>query len=771
MLRNKINFVSLVWCIVLYGPLQRVITAEPLSNDDVMVIEGRTIHSSHIKLLLADRNITKIYVYLTDTFHVDANLELNGIEEIQIFANLWNITMPVTFDLSGTDGASQQESAVNGSAGYAGNDGTAGGNFFGLTGEIINGDYLTVRSNGGNGAAGQNGSGSDDVYVLLNVDDGSGESGWFSSGDILSYYKKYFSDRGYDAEISDVDDHTSLYAVFVHNRNINFTVELHPKKCCGSTGIGGVGGLGGRRGELRFYHIGNNKSQSTPRLVAYDGNIGKQGKDGRTCESLALNIRIDAKLQKAIFIFVPLHHSFSSQVTILNHTSSSRCEPLYLTTFSSDPSEPNEIDFSSAILRFKRFLLKNMKNDDASQAAIVQETYKAMDIDNRINYENSLNGLLMEAVELEKIYFELESSIDVTSLYERLLHRVERVMLKHANKDDERSLTHLRFILYLKLDDMRALSDTTLFVNLEQFTKTVASRIELAYRLVSPIKDVNDAESQTNLNQLLYNVHQNSFLDQYHQAIEWFRFIYFPFAASYLENYRLPASPSAYADLNAIVSMTTSHLNTLSQDIKNIDWNNSGIMLNLNHTYLTDPQNALYIWRNADVRNEIRQLFTGRKVTLLADVRTSRFNAFKFNTIDVVFRSSEQTVNDRLKKVLSSFQLNLNHTGRSSFRCNTNFYQIDSKPTFLISRFAEDRTQESRNDVTDKLRNNYPILSPFTLWELQLVENDKSVPLLDAIAQFRELDIDIELHVTGTYIEEQVPICDNENLAKLYTPI
>lgn len=529
-----------------------------------------------------------------------------------------------------------------------------------------------------------------------------------------------------------------------------------------------TGGFGGRKGKLIFNHVGSNKAQSLPRLVAYDGSVGKQGKDGRTCESLALNIHIDTKLEKVIFIFVPLHHSFSSQFTVLNHTNSSKCEPLYITTEPSDQSEPTDIDSLSAILRYKRFLLENMKTDETTQA--VQETYKAIDINKEINYDNSLRGLLLEALQVEKIYFELKNSVDVTPLYERLLNRVERVMLKDTNKDDERPLTRLRFILYSKLDDIRAVSDTSPIVNLEQFTKTVASRIELGYRLVSPLTNVDDVELQNNLNQLLENVHGNSFLDQYHQVIEWFRRIYFPFAVDYLDKYRLPESTSSYSDLNAIVSMTTSHLNTLNQDIKTIDWNNGAIMMSLSYSNLTEPQNAFYVWRSAA---EVRDLFEGRKITLLADVRKSRFNAFRFNTIEIIFRSSEKTVNDRLNNVLSGFQLNLNHTGRSSFRCNSNFYQTDSRPTFIVLSFAKNQTQvsKSRNDVYDKLRTNYPILSPFTLWELQLVGMDKSSPFFSELTQFKELDFDIELHVTGRYIEEQVSICDNVNLPNFYTQI
>lgn len=530
-----------------------------------------------------------------------------------------------------------------------------------------------------------------------------------------------------------------------------------------------TGGLGGQKGKLFFYHIGTNKSQSSPRLVAYDGLIGKQGKDARTCDSLALNVRIDAELKKVVFIFVPLHHSFSSQFTVLNHTSSGKCEPLYVTVDPPNQIDSNEIDISTAILQYRSILLKYMK-EDASRATVLQETYRAIDINNRISHEDSLNVLLSEAMELERIYSELKNSIDMTLMYERLLHRVERVLFTDPNKDDELSLTHLRSMLYFKLDDMRALSDGSFIVNLEQFAKSVSTRIELGYRLFIPITRMTDSELQNDLNKLMFNVHGHSFLDQYQQVIEWFHLIYFPFAIDYLEKYRLPSSPSSYADLNAIVSMTTSHLNTLSLDIRDIHWNNSATMLDVKHMIATDPQNAIYMWRNADIRDDIRQLFDGKKITLLADVKRSQFNALKFNAIDVVLRSSEQTVNDRLKIALNGFQLNVNHTGRSSFRCNSHFYQIDSKSTFLIFNFAENRSQMSRNDETiaDKLSNNYPFLSPFTLWEIQIVGSVKNS--LQEIAPFRESNIDIELHVTGKYLKEEAKICD-ANLAKLYTQI
>lgn len=199
------------------------------------------MNSSDINSRLTDReNITKIYVYVADTFYADVDLQLNGIEELQIFANIWNIPRPVTFNLSGFDGE-KQVAAVDGLAGNSGNDGTAGGSFFGVANEIINGDYLMVISNGGNGGDGQDGGASNDIYVLFNVANGTGDSGWFSSGNPLDFYKKYFDEKGYISEVSGIDDYTSFYAIFVHDKKATFNMRLHPRECCGTTGMGGVG--------------------------------------------------------------------------------------------------------------------------------------------------------------------------------------------------------------------------------------------------------------------------------------------------------------------------------------------------------------------------------------------------------------------------------------------------------------------------------------------------------------------------------------------------
>lgn len=258
------NFTLILWCCVLSVQLKIVVSiTQQFFNNDVMVLEGLNISSSDIKCSMADRKVSKIHVYVANTFHANENLNLNGITDLQIFAYTWNITKPVTFDLSGSDGTDRNQELVgDGLAGNVGNRGTNGGNFFGLAKETINGDYLIVRSNGGNGGNGEVGGTSDDVHVLLNVDKYSGEIGWRSNVDLHNYYKKFFDDKGYDSEIMDVNGDASSNVFIGHNMMVSFNIRLHPRKCCGTTGIGGAGKILSYLGEedcfflnKRIFHL------------------------------------------------------------------------------------------------------------------------------------------------------------------------------------------------------------------------------------------------------------------------------------------------------------------------------------------------------------------------------------------------------------------------------------------------------------------------------------------------------------------------------------
>lgn len=235
--------ILILWCcflrvhtIVCLESVSNNVNVHTVTNDDTLIIKGNVVNSSDINILMANRTTSKLYVYAVYTFYADEDLKLNGISECQIFAHTWHIVREVSFDLIGLDGVNQEPLELKGSGGNAGRNGMNGGNFFGLASELINGEFLKVNLNGGNGGNGQDGAASDDIEVFFNETEITDDT-----ADLHDYYQRYFSDKGYVPEVSSTDNYTSLYTAYVNGKEVNLNVRLHPLKCCGKTGLGGTG--------------------------------------------------------------------------------------------------------------------------------------------------------------------------------------------------------------------------------------------------------------------------------------------------------------------------------------------------------------------------------------------------------------------------------------------------------------------------------------------------------------------------------------------------
>lgn len=141
-------------------------------NDDVLNITGNIMRSSDIRTdrcPLSDK-VKKINVFVVHTFYVDGDLNLGALNEVElhILTNTFDVRRKSVFNLNGKNGESQETPTTKGTAGKNGNPGQSSGNFFGWANKVINGDSLTVMLNGGNGANGQDGTGSDNVEVKFN---------------------------------------------------------------------------------------------------------------------------------------------------------------------------------------------------------------------------------------------------------------------------------------------------------------------------------------------------------------------------------------------------------------------------------------------------------------------------------------------------------------------------------------------------------------------------------------------------------------------------
>lgn len=191
-------------------------------NGDTMNIKGNIGKSSDIQPPKCPQPLKKINMYIMSTFYVDGDLTLSGIDELRIYAPKWSIERATIFNLNGINGVVQPALTTPGTPGKPGDVGTNGANFFGFANELLNGELLTVSSNGGSGANGQTGTGNADVTVeFAYFEDHDSTHGSF--GDAHERAVQRLRERNYDLEDLGGENY-----------------RLHAR-CCGVTGKGGQG--------------------------------------------------------------------------------------------------------------------------------------------------------------------------------------------------------------------------------------------------------------------------------------------------------------------------------------------------------------------------------------------------------------------------------------------------------------------------------------------------------------------------------------------------
>lgn len=299
-----------------------------------------------------------------------------------------------------------------------------------------------------------------------------------------------------------------------------------------------------------------------------------------------------------------------------------------------------------------------------------------------------------------------------------------------------------------------------------RFSNYISAINTADYRLMN----VTDPRLMDDINHLLFNLHANVLLGLYDRAVDGFKHAVFPFAADYLDIYQLPKElqPSKNDSMESVIVPTVDNIKSLGGRLKQL--NDSVINENdmsLYRAFFDSEGNAsgpFYQWKSDQVHDQVKQLFAGKKIYLLADIKQSgKLNAIKFNNVGLAFVSNNQTTTDRLNEILKSFYISMTHMGESNYRCNNEFYTIRGRPLTIEFSFEERRkTPTVRNIAYDKLNAGYPLLSPYTVWAVQLSHGQ-----FDQLTEFAD-NLSISLHGYGQYLKENAKIC-NSNLEKYYS--
>ena len=286
---------------------------------------------------------------------------------------------------------------------------------------------------------------------------------------------------------------------------------------------------------------------------------------------------------------------------------------------------------------------------------------------------------------------------------------------------------------------------------------------------------IRNEEYKDALIDLEFSIKSNIIFNQYERAVNAITQCIFPFADYYFADFILPEHLQLNKDIDSLVPGVINHVENLQAKLIEsritIDKYDPHICIG----YFNNKNKntgAFFTWKNSDYRNIIKKLLAGEELLVKADITKSNeyFNAVKFNEIVINFKTANQTMQSELDKELENFAVSLTHLGNSYYRWNNEFYLIVSDKQLIKYTFARNSKGEliNKNLVYEKLKNSHFMLSPYTMWNIQLTSiANKNFDVLHKYGKY----VDLELVGYGQYISKDINVCTNLQVEKYYNQI
>lgn len=188
--------------------------------------------------------------------------------------------------------------------------------------------------------------------------------------------------------------------------------------------MGFLGGTGGNTGYYQFLQIGKNIS-SEPKRIWRNGKEGRRGLNGRICKTSGQIVQ--ARCFSTNFLFGSVNfHVFSSQPFEDTH-----CPARVVRTHKATkiPNVAKRVDTMLLTYQYKEFLLESMMNPITFQ--LIKGTYDAINSNELLNSQNTLENFAAELNSLEQVYGTLKKIFDMLPLYVNLLRRIHDYSIRN----------------------------------------------------------------------------------------------------------------------------------------------------------------------------------------------------------------------------------------------------------------------------------------------------------------------------------------------------
>ncbi|XP_069673870.1 uncharacterized protein [Periplaneta americana] len=384
------------------------------------VASGGVVKVSKLNMSSLPQTVKSFYIFASDTVVIDEDIVKVGHElELCLLAPRWEVSGTRKIVLDGCEGQPHvPEKAQNGNGnsmntrGGDGNNGVPGGNagdFFGIGAVFVNGENLTISTQGGNGGRGQ--AGGDGV---------DGQDG------------------------SDVDVNTVPLAAYIYNLEsmgftrtyINYTFPyanyVFEKKGengsdGGDGGNGGRGGHGGIKGENIVYSLSGESNIIHISGNGFDGEDGKCGKGGVGGKNgLSLRVEFSAVLDFSI-IAIPFYVGYMAHDVPYTQTrqraKSGKGGVLRRSAGESPRRKISLLSKAKIMNDFKSFLFSILHNKIVRNYTVKFMTQ--MNTNESVKKSYDALGFAKELEIIETVFNTTNDSLDAMPFYECLLERLK----------------------------------------------------------------------------------------------------------------------------------------------------------------------------------------------------------------------------------------------------------------------------------------------------------------------------------------------------------
>ncbi|CAL1286293.1 unnamed protein product [Larinioides sclopetarius] len=260
------------------------------------------------------------------------------------------------------------------------------------------------------------------------------------------------------------------------------------------------------------------------------------------------------------------------------------------------------------------------------------------------------------------------------------------------------------------------------------------------------------------VNHLEFAIRANIVLKQYKSAIDAFKQWVFPFENNYIEETMLPSQLKLDTNIQDLVQNATKEIETIKQklDLYDTSIKNGDEYLKcgeFSSRYVSTK--PFFVWKKEEYGSLISGLLSGKEVVLKADVKQSppHKDAIKFREIDFDLRTDNQTEQSVLSEILKGFDIRATHLGNSYYRYTDKIFLITSDSVTISYSLekSDDGIPLRSNNVYYKLQSGDLLLSPYTLWEVKMINQTDQYSYQD-LESFKN-EINVELSGFGSYVD------------------